>query len=184
MVPLGAKRSAAEGGTVGEGVLKYALFDVPFPSLSDKILQMSVRNDSQSAINRARKLRSQMTTMERTLWHRIRKEQLGFRFRRQYPAGSYVLDFYSPDIRLCVEIDGPQHDEATDGRRDAYPLQRGILTDRVPSLDVFRDADAVVEGLATLCRLRAEELAMPICESDILSNQLDPFVLKTAIEKL
>jgi very-short-patch-repair endonuclease len=162
MVPLGAKHSVAEGGTVGEGVLKYALFPVPFSSLSDTIFEMSVRNDSQSAVNRARKLRNQMTAMERALWHRIRKERLGCKFRRQYPAGPYVLDFYSPELRLCVEIDGPQHDEAADVRRDSYLLQRGILTHRVASIDVFRDADAVVEGLGTICRLRAEELAKPI----------------------
>lgn len=163
MVPLGAMRSGAEGGNVGEGVLKYEI-NAGFPLLLDMIFVMSVRNDSQSAVNRARKLRSQMTTMERTLWHLMRKEQLGLKFRRQYPAGPYVLDFYSPELRLCVEIDGPQHDEATDGLRDAYLLQRGILTHRVPSLDVFRDADAVVKGLGILCRLRAEELAIPMRE--------------------
>eukprot|EP01035_Chromulina_nebulosa_P054083 gene54083-74016_t len=58
---------------------------------------------------RARQLRWAMTEPERLLWALLRKEQTGLRFRRQHPLGSYVLDFYCPSARLCVEVDGPVH---------------------------------------------------------------------------
>lgn len=46
-----------------------------------------------SHVTRARELRKDMSTSERVLWDRIRKDALGFRFKRQVPVGEYVLDF-------------------------------------------------------------------------------------------
>ena len=97
--------------------------------------------------------------MERALWHRIRRQQVGYKFRRQYPAGPFVLDFYSPELRLCVEIDGPFHDAGKDKQRDAYLLERGIVTWRVSSFGVFQGTDAVVEALLLRCKMRDSELA-------------------------
>ncbi len=100
-----------------------------------------------------------MTAMERALWHRIRREQLGYKFRRQYPAGPFILDFFSPELRLCVEVDGPFHDARKDEIRDAYLLKRGIVTWRVSSFDVFQETDAMVEALLLRCKMRDSELA-------------------------
>jgi very-short-patch-repair endonuclease len=50
-----------------------------------------------------------------------------------------VLDNYCAEARLCVEVDGEQH-EATkvrDAKRDAYLSDMGVMTIRVPSLDLF-----------------------------------------------
>jgi very-short-patch-repair endonuclease len=33
----------------------------------------------------------------------------GVKFRRQFSIGPYILDFYSPEIRLCIELDGAMH---------------------------------------------------------------------------
>ena len=41
----------------------------------------------------ARGLRSNPTDAERSLWSRLRAEQLGHRFRRQVPLGHFVADF-------------------------------------------------------------------------------------------
>lgn len=54
-----------------------------------------------------------MTESETALWSKIRKRQVnGYRFRRQYSVGSYVIDFYCPELHLAVEIDGPSHDSS------------------------------------------------------------------------
>jgi hypothetical protein len=44
-------------------------------------------------IGRARRLRRNTTEAERLLWDALRKDQLGWRFRRQHPIPPYVVDF-------------------------------------------------------------------------------------------
>ena len=39
----------------------------------------------------------------------LRKKQMGYRFLRQYSVDKYVIDFYSPQLKLAVEIDGDVH---------------------------------------------------------------------------
>ena len=56
-------------------------------------------------------LRREETPTERMLWKRLRCKQLdGYRFRQQHGFGPYVLDFYCPSLRLCIELDGKVHD--------------------------------------------------------------------------
>jgi very-short-patch-repair endonuclease len=56
-----------------------------------------------------RKLRKNMPLPEVALWQRVRREQLGVKFRRQYAIENRILDFYAPKIRLGIEIDGESH---------------------------------------------------------------------------
>jgi very-short-patch-repair endonuclease len=66
----------------------------------------------------ARSLRSMPTDAETRLWSRLRRKQLGgFRFRRQHPIGDYVVDFFCPEAKLIIEVDGGQH--SADAARDA-----------------------------------------------------------------
>lgn len=90
-------------------------------------------------VARARELRAEMGASERVLWERIRKEALGFRFKRQVPVGEYVLDFYCPEAALCVEVDGELHAERgpADASRDAFLDARRIKTMRIASMDLF-----------------------------------------------
>ena len=60
---------------------------------------------------RARQLRNNQTKAERTLWQRLRKQQMGVKFRRQQPLGPYIADFVCFEKRLIIEIDGGQHQE-------------------------------------------------------------------------
>ena len=54
-------------------------------------------------------LRRSQTPQETILWGKIRNNQLGFKIKRQYSVGPYVLDFYCPLKKLALEIDGSQH---------------------------------------------------------------------------
>ena len=59
----------------------------------------------------ARAMRHELTWAEKALWRELRNRRLvGLKFRRQQPLGSYILDFYCPDLKLVVELDGGQHD--------------------------------------------------------------------------
>ena len=58
----------------------------------------------------ARTLRVNATDAERKLWSVLRFKQLGgARFRRQQPIGRYIADFFCPEAKLIVELDGDQH---------------------------------------------------------------------------
>ena len=55
----------------------------------------------------ARRLRREQTEWEYALWARLRRRQLnGFKFRRQHPIGPFFVDFFCPEARLVIEIDG------------------------------------------------------------------------------
>ena len=58
----------------------------------------------------ARRLRRDMTDPEHKLWFNLRRKQLdGVPCYRQKPVGPYIVDFYLPEIRLVIEVDGSQH---------------------------------------------------------------------------
>ncbi len=57
-----------------------------------------------------RSLRHNQTDAERKIWNMVRQGQIeGLKFFRQYGVGSYVLDFYCPQKRIAIEVDGGQH---------------------------------------------------------------------------
>ncbi|RYF90774.1 MAG: DUF559 domain-containing protein, partial [Caulobacteraceae bacterium] len=100
-------------------------------------------------ISRARVLRSNTSLPEGLLWRRLRDRQLeGLRFRRQHPAGPYVLDFYCAAARLAVEVDGQHHhDEARkehDAIRDRWLERQGIQVLRIPARVVLSNMDSAI----------------------------------------
>jgi len=59
-----------------------------------------------------RLLRKNMTEAEKILWAHLRNRQIdGYKFRRQYSVCGYVIDFYSPELKLAIEVDGRYHTE-------------------------------------------------------------------------
>jgi very-short-patch-repair endonuclease len=101
------------------------------------MMKRGARNSTSTALHRGRALRSERSVSEKVLWQALRKRQLGFLFKTQVPVGPYHLDFYCPEASLCVEVDGEQHDQSRDARRDAYLKEQGVETIRIPSLDLF-----------------------------------------------
>ena len=66
-------------------------------------------NDPSTELDR-RRLRKNATDAERKLWSILRSKRMaGLKFFRQYSVGSYILDFYCPERRLAIEVDGGQH---------------------------------------------------------------------------
>ena len=54
-----------------------------------------------------KELRSNGTKYEATLWLILKNRQIdGVRFRRQFSVGEYILDFYCPELKLGIELDG------------------------------------------------------------------------------
>ncbi|MEA3003395.1 MAG: hypothetical protein QOH81_2183 [Sphingomonadales bacterium] len=108
-----------------------------------------------STVTRARALRREMSHPELLLWQYLRTRPTGLKFRRQHPAGPYVLDFYCAEKRLAVEVDGVAHDMGRnperDAQRDGWLRSQGIGIVRIPAADVHSDMQAVVTLLLARC---------------------------------
>ena len=60
-------------------------------------------------ITNARQLRKNLTDSEKRLWLELRLRQTGYKFRRQFAIGKYIVDFACPERKLIVELDGGHH---------------------------------------------------------------------------
>jgi very-short-patch-repair endonuclease len=70
-----------------------------------------IRGTTKEIEQAARLLRKNMTMAENILWEELRNRQiLGFKFRRQHPIGNFIVDFYCPQLKLIIEVDGSIHD--------------------------------------------------------------------------
>ena len=123
------------------------------------------RNLTAKHLQRARMLRQEMSLSERYMWNILRDRNLGFKFRRQHPLGDYVLDFYCAEALLNIETDGEQHrtTQARDRLRDREIERHGILTVRIPTLDLHDPVAEIRMGwrdrIVAICRERSEMLA-------------------------
>ena len=79
---------------------------------------MKLKGTTRSKLN-AKSLRRTMSPPEVRLWQALREEPSGRRFRRQHPAGPYVLDFYCAKAKLAIEVDGETHARGDQPERDA-----------------------------------------------------------------
>jgi very-short-patch-repair endonuclease len=103
--------------------------------------------------SRARSLRRDSTDAECIIWSALRAHRLnGASFRRQTPIGPYVVDFLCHNARLVVELDGGQHFEPQqqrrDARRDAFLTNKGYRVLRFNNHDVITNKAAVLETIA------------------------------------
>lgn len=101
--------------------------------------------------NLARHLRKNSTLSEVLLWNQIKhKALLGYDFHRQKPIGDYIVDFFCPQLSLCIEIDGYSHNEkiTEDALRQEYLEKVGLMVLRFSDEDVKRNLGGVVQAIA------------------------------------
>ena len=106
-----------------------------------------------------KELRNTLTPAEAFLWTQLKNRQLcGKKFRRQHSVGPYILDFYCPEVRLAVELDGAPHFNAIgqerDGIKDRYLEEQGIVVLRFENRDVFEDLEYVLGVIRKNCERR------------------------------
>ncbi|MFH1405260.1 MAG: endonuclease domain-containing protein [Patescibacteria group bacterium] len=99
--------------------------------------------------DKRRRLRNDMPEAEKRLWYRLRNKQLcGKKFRRQYSIDSYVVDFYCPEVRLAIEIDGDSHFSQKaveyDKRRQEKIESRNIKVMRFTNIDIKKNLGEVL----------------------------------------
>jgi len=118
---------------------------------------LSTRSSARRSLelaNWARLHRFALTESEARLWEALRRGQLGVRFRRQAVLGRYIADFFAPEPRLVVEVDGGYHQlrRTADARRDEWMRRRGYRVVRVSAAAVMSDVGDVVDGIAAVVR--------------------------------
>lgn len=97
-------------------------------------------------------LRRDQTPTERMLWRYLQRKQiLGLKFRRQHGFGCYVMDFYCPTIRLCIEIDGEVHNDEKvkkkDEDRTTFLNSKGITVLRFSNEEIEKNCQQVAEQI-------------------------------------
>ena len=93
-----------------------------------------------------KQLRKNQTPQEIILWSKLRRNQTGFKFKRQVSIGPYIADFYCSKKLLVIEIDGSQHVENKkyDGERSDYFLSLGIKTLRFWNNEINTNIEGVL----------------------------------------
>lgn len=97
---------------------------------------------------RRQELRAKSTEVEEILWQKIRNRQLNnLKFLRQYSVGPYILDFFCPEMRLAIELDGEQHKEAIeyDQERESFLKDKDIKTIRFWNNEVINNIENIFE---------------------------------------
>ncbi len=100
-------------------------------------------------------LRGQGILAEIKLWSKLRNKNLGYKFKRQFGIGKYIVDFYCPKKRLIIEIDGATHSTnkeiADDAIREKYFESLGLRVIRFTNNDIKENMDEVLTVINEKC---------------------------------
>lgn len=100
--------------------------------------------------NRARDLRNNSTETEVILWKYLRGTQVhGYKFTRQKPIHHYIVDFYSVELELAIEIDSEVHSAQTeyDSKRQSELESLGVTFLRVTNDQIRKDLYKTLETI-------------------------------------
>ncbi len=98
-------------------------------------------------------LRKRMTAPELVFWTAVRDQKLqGYKFRRQYSVGRYIVDFYCTKARIGIEIDGDSHftddQKKYDDVRGEYISALGIKILRYTNDEIMKNLNGVLEDIS------------------------------------
>jgi very-short-patch-repair endonuclease len=109
---------------------------------------MTILKNKSKLLYRRRELRRKQTKPEEILWRCVRNRKMGIKFRRQYSVGGYVLDFYCPEIKLVIELDGEEHSKKEnflyDQDRTEYLEILGCNVLRFKNIELEKDLEKVL----------------------------------------
>jgi very-short-patch-repair endonuclease len=107
-------------------------------------------------------LRKNLPLAEIILWDRLKGRQLeGYKFRRQYSVEDFVIDFYCPELKLAVEVDGDSHyteDALLSDRKRQIEIETfGIRFLRFTNREVYEN----LEGILLKIEERIKQITSP-----------------------
>jgi len=101
----------------------------------------------------SRDLRKNGTPAEGRLWTLLKNRQVGgLKFRRQVSVDNYVMDFFCPDLKLCIELDGAVHYHFDSSMRDFerteyLNIKYGIKILRFENRVVFENPQIIINAI-------------------------------------
>lgn len=104
-------------------------------------------------IEQAREMRKNPTNAETLLWGELKGKKLaGYKFRRQHPLRSFIVDFYCPSKKLVIEVDGPYHanQKACDWVREVDLQSMGYKVLRFSNDQVEHHLNDVLEEIRSV----------------------------------
>lgn len=107
---------------------------------------------------RSKELRKRQTSEEATLWGALRNRKLAnFKFRRQHRLGFFVVDFYCPQTKLIIEIDGENHKSEVeyDNQRTSDLEAKGYKVIRFTNAQVRGTIEKVIETILVTCQQKS-----------------------------
>ena len=110
-------------------------------------------NNLRQLKERRKQLRNNSTTEENILWSKLKNRKIfNFKFRRQHSIAYYILDFYCPEKKLCIELDGNQHNQKDnldyDKNRTEFLNAVGIEVLRFNNYQINTNIDEVVNMIS------------------------------------
>jgi very-short-patch-repair endonuclease len=111
----------------------------------------------------ARELRQPQTPAETTLWRHLRNRNLEYKFRRQHPIESFIIDFYCAKAKLLIEVDGETHFQKAqieyDQARTEYLERLGYKVIRFTNDDIRYNLNAVIARIIEQVETRVKDLS-------------------------
>jgi very-short-patch-repair endonuclease len=113
---------------------------------------MAEHYNKSSMKQRRKMLRNNLSKAEAIMWNYLsRRKMHGYKFRRQHSIDQYVLDFYCPELKLAIEIDGDSHfisgAEEYDKVRQEHIESFGVHFLRFTNMDVCENIDGVCQTI-------------------------------------
>ena len=97
-------------------------------------------------------LRRSMTKAEAVLWKKLRDRNVfSIKFRRQHPVYNFIVDFYSHEYKLVIEVDGEIHNDEIASRYDLGRTEVlnnfGLKVIRFTNNQILYSLDSVIEKI-------------------------------------
>lgn len=112
-----------------------------------------------------------MSDAEVLMWKHLRSRKFeGYKFRRQHPIGGYIADFCCVERRLVIELDGGQHTEEENERKDMvrteYLVQSNYRVIRFWNNDVLNNTRVVLEQILESLEMSPSPRPSPSIEGE------------------
>ena len=94
-------------------------------------------------------LRKNMTLSEILLWKKPKDKKIfNTKFRKQHPIGIFIVDFYSHEYKLVIEVDGEIHNNEEsneyDSNRTAELNRYGLKVIRFTNDEIIYNINSVI----------------------------------------
>jgi len=134
-----------------------------------------LRRGFRGGLEQRRELRKNPTPTERKIWSKLKNKQLGgFKFRRQHQIDHFIVDFYSPELCLIIEIDGDVHADPQqaeyDRMRQTELESRGFTVVRYTNNEVRENLEGVLSDILKTC----EDLTLALSLKGEGKGELQP----------